>query len=239
MSVKKTIAAMGLVLFLAVATKAQAADLSGTWKGSFEFNDNSVPLTLHLTETDSAVTGTVDGLPTTPAAIHDGKVAGDTVTFWVNTDYQGTTYKLNFNGKVDGAQLAFMFETDDESFNASLTMTRSAEAQATATNVTGTWKGAFDFDGNSVPMTFQLSQAGAVVTGTVDGLPTTPAAIHDGKVAGDAVTFWVNTDYQGTTYKLDYSGKMDGSQLAFTFGTDDGGWSGTLTATKDMPASMH
>ena len=40
----------------------------------------------------------------TPTEIHDGKADGDTVTFWVNTDYEGTTYKIVFKGKIgDGA----------------------------------------------------------------------------------------------------------------------------------------
>jgi len=242
----KTITAIGLVLFLAVAVKARAADLSGTWKGSFEFNGDSIPLTLHLAEADSAVTGTVEGLPTrtsglhvamTPAEIHDGKLAGNTVTFWMNTDYQGTTYRLDYSGKVTEDQIAFTFGTHDGSWSSLLNVTRSAEAQTpAATDVTGTWKGTFDFDGNSVPLTFQLTQAGAVVTGTVEGLPTTPAAIHDGKLDGDSVTFWVNTDYQDETYKLVYNGKINAEKIQFNFGTDDGGWGATLTATKDMPA---
>ncbi len=236
---KKTIAAMGLVLLLAVAIKAQAADLSGTWKGSFELNGDSIPLTLHLTASDGAVTGTVEG-PLTTAAINDGKVAGDTVTFWMSTDYQGTTYRVDYSGKVSEDQIVFTLGTHDGSWSSLLTVKRSGEAHAlAATNVTGTWKGALDFQGTSVPLTFQLNQAGAVVTGTVEGLPTTPAAIHDGKLDGDSVTFWVPTDYQGETYKLLYDGKVNAEKIQFNLGTDDGEWAATLTATKDMRAGTR
>ena len=64
------------------------------------------------------------------------------------------------------------------------------------------------------------------MTGTVEGLPTTPAEIHDGKIDGDIVTFWVNTEYQGQTYKLVYTGKVSaaGDAIAFTFGTEDLSW---------------
>lgn len=235
MSFRKIIAVAGLVICLTLAMNARAADLSGTWKGSFELHGDSIPLTLHLTEAAGAVTGSVEGLPTTPAEIHDGKIAGDTVTFWVNTDYQGTTYKLDYTGKLSGDQIAFTFGTDDGSWSSPLTVTRGAEAPAsTATNVTGTWKGAFDFEGNSVPLTFHLTQAGGVVTGTVEGLPTTPASIRDGKMDGDSVTFSVLTDYQGETYKLVYTGKVDADKIQFNFGTDDGGWGTTLTAAEIM-----
>lgn len=236
---KKTIAAMGLVLFLAVAVKARAADLSGTWKGSFELNGDSIPLTLHLTASDGAVTGTVEG-PLTTAAIHDGKFAGDTVSFWMSTDYQGTTYRVDYSGKISEDQIAFTLGTHDGSWSSPLTVKRSGQALApAATDVTGTWKGAFDFDGNSVPLTFQLTQAGAVVTGTVEGMPTTPAAIHDGKLDGDSVTFWVLTDYQDETYKLVYDGKVNAEKIQFNFGTDDGEWAATITATKDMRAGTR
>ena len=75
-----------------------------------------------------------------------------------------------------------------------------------------------------MPLTFHLTSAAGVVTGTVEGLPTTPAEIHEGKLDGDTVSFWLNTDYQGQTYKLVYKGKVTAGQIAFTFGTDDGSW---------------
>lgn len=239
---RKLTAVAGIFIFIAVAATVRAADLSGTWKGSFEFDGDEIPLTLRLTETGGAVTGTVEGLPTTPAEIHEGKMDGETVTFWLNTDYQGTTYKLVYSGKVSGDQIAFTFGTDDGSWSSPLTVTRSAEGAAVppaAADVTGTWKGSFDYEGSSVELTFHLTQAGGALTGTVEGLPTTPAPIHDGKLDGNTVTFWVLTDYQGETYKLVYTGKINAEKIEFDFGTDDGGWGTTLTAAKAVPAAAQ
>ncbi len=230
---------VGLVALLAALPAVHAADASGTWKGAFDFQGNNVPLTFHLASAVGAVTGTVEGLPTTPAEIHDGKIDGDIVTFWVNTEYQGQTYKLVYTGKVSAAgdAIAFTFGTEDLSWSAQLTAMKSMEAAApglaaTGPDVTGTWKGAFDFQGNNVPLTFHLASAVGAVTGTVEGLPTTPAEIHDGKIDGDTVTFWVNTEYQGETYKLVYKGKITEGQIAFTFGVEDGSWGAELTAVK-------
>jgi hypothetical protein len=197
-----------------------------------------MPLTFHLTAANNVVTGTVEGLPTTPAEIHDGKVDGDAVTFWVNTDYQGTTYKLVYKGKISEGQIEFSFGTEDGSWGATLTAKNGAvpavapSAALVAPDVSGMWKGAFDFQGTSVPLTFHLTAANNVVTGTVEGLPVTPVEIHDGKVDGDTVTFWVNSDYQGTTYKLVYKGKISADGIKFTLGTEDGSWGTELTATK-------
>jgi len=225
----------GLFALLAALPAVHAADVSGTWKGAFDFEGSNVPLTIHLAVAGAAVTGTVEGLPTTPAEIHDGKIYGDTVTFWVNTDYQGQTYKLLYTGKVSAAgdAIAFTFGTEDLSWSAQLTATKSKETTAAPSpDVTGTWKGAFDFQGSSVQLTLHLTSAAGAVTGTVEGLPTTPAEIHDGKIDGDTVTFWVNTDYQGQTYKLVYTGKIREGQIAFTFGVEDGSWGAELTAVK-------
>lgn len=233
---KSLLRAMGLAAFLLALPAAHAADASGTWKGAFDFEGSSVPLTFHLAMANGALTGNVEGLPTTPAEIHDGKVDGNTLTFWLNSDYQGQTYKLVFKGTVSAAgdQIAFTFGTDDGSWSAQMNAARSAETAPApaAADITGTWKGSFDFQGTSVPLTFHLTSAAGAVTGTVEGLPTTPAEIHEGKLDGDTVTFWVNTDYQGQTYKLVYKGKVAAGQIVFTFGTDDGSWGTELTAIK-------
>jgi hypothetical protein len=227
---------VGLVALLAMLPTANAADASGTWKGAFDFQGSSLPLAFHFAVANGAVTGTMEGLPTTPAEIHEGKQDGNTVTFWINTDYQGQTYKLVFKGAISAAgdQIAFTFATEDGSWSAQMTAARSAETAPAlaAPDISGIWKGSFDFQGTSMPLSIHLTSSSGVVTGTVEGLPTTPAEIHEGKLDGDTVTFWLSTDYQGQTYKLVYKGKISAGQIAFTFGTEDGSWGAVMTATK-------
>lgn len=100
-----------------------------------------------------------------------------------------------------------------------------------AVDVNGTWKGSFDVNGTAMTQTIHLTSANGVVTGTVEGLAT-PVEIHEGKIDGDAVTFWISTDYQGATYKVVYKGKVAAGQIVFTLGTDDGSWSTQMTAGK-------
>jgi hypothetical protein len=231
--------ALAFLLWLPGARAAdQSGNLNGVWKGAFEFQGGTIALTFHLAAADSAVTGTVEGLPTTPAEIHEGKLDGSAVSFWVNTDYQGQTYKLICKGTISAAgdEIAMTLATDDGSWGAQLTAKRSTDVVVApaAPDVSGDWKGAFDFEGKSVALTFHLKGAAGAVTGTVDGLAASPTDIHEGKIDGDTVTFWLNTDYQGQTYKLVYRGKIAAGQIAFTFGTDDGSWSAELMATKSL-----
>jgi hypothetical protein len=229
---KAIVRLMGLAAFLCFLPTLRAADVSGTWKGAFDFQGNSMPLTLNLKVADTAVTGTVEGLPNTPADIHDGKIEGDTVTFWVNSDYQGQTYKLVYKGKISGDTIDFDFGTEDGSWGTTLSVKREGAPVAAPADVTGFWTGSFDFNGNSVPVTFKLTTSGATVTGTVEGMGPAPTEIHDGKIDGKTVTFWVNVDYQGQTYALQYKGKILPKEIDFDFGTADGSWGATVNARK-------
>jgi len=153
------------------------------------------------------------------------------------TVYEGNAYRLVYTGKVTPLQIAFTFGTDDGSWSSTLTLTRPAQSVPVtpAIGLTGTWRGAFDFNGRSVPLTFHFTAAaGGAVTGTVEGLPTTPAAIHDGKLEDGILTFWLNTDYEGQTYKLVYKGKLAASQILFDMGTEDGSWGASITATRSL-----
>jgi hypothetical protein len=234
---KAIVCLLGVVAMLCGIPTAYAADLSGAWKGSFDFNGASVPVTLNLKIADTAVTGTVEGLPTTPADIHEGKIAGDAITFWVNTDYQGTTYKIIFKGKVSADKIDFEFGTEDGSFTTTMSVARdgapaAVPAVTASTDVTGAWKGTFDFNGSSMPLTFNLKSSGATVSGTIEGMGPAPVEIHEGKIDGDTVTFSVNADYQGQTYVLNYKGKITGGQIDFNFGTADGSWGASVSAKK-------
>lgn len=102
----------------------------------------------------------------------------------------------------------------------------------TAADVSGTWKGNFDFQGNAVPLQFNLKASGDALSGTVEGLPTTPATIKEGKVSGNTLTFYIETDYQGQTFKLIYKGEMSNDQIKFTFGTEDGSFSAEVVAKR-------
>lgn len=216
--------------------RAFASDVSGSWTGSFEFQGSTIPLTFHLIDMDGVVSGTVEGLPTSPAAIKDGKMVGDTITFDVDTDYEGQTYELLYNGKVTANSIDFTFGTTDGSWNTEMTAERSIPKVAPV--IDGDWSGVFDFQGTSVPLTFHLKNVAGAVTGSIDGLGTSPTEIHDGKMSADALTFWVDTDYEGQTYRLDYTGKVSADDIDFSFGTEDGSWGTTMTAKRAGAQSM-
>ena len=224
-----------LVAFLSLLPGARAADPSGTWKGAFDFQGSSIPLTFHLAIDGAKVTGTVEGLPTTPAEIHDGTLNGETVSFWVNTDYEGQTYKLVYQGKIGADAISFDFGTEDGSWSSPLMVkktTEAAAAPAPAPDVTGDWSGTFDLNGTPTELKFHLKSSGEAVTGTVERPGASPTEIHEGKIDGDTVSFWITTDYEGQSYTIVYKGKIAPGQIDFDFGTADDSWSSQVVAKK-------
>jgi riboflavin synthase alpha subunit len=237
---KQLLRLLTLFAFVSVLPGARAADVSGTWKGAFDLHGNNMPVTLNLKIDGSVVTGTVEGLPTTPAEIRDGALAGDTVTFWVNTDYQGQTHKLVYKGKVAADQITFDFGTEDGTWSSPLTVKKSLPGALPApapADVGGDWKGSFDANGTPTELKFRLRSTGNAVTGTVERAGAPPMEIHEGKVDGDKVTFWVTTDYEGQTYTVVYKGKVAADQIDFEFGTADQSWGATMTAKKSTDAA--
>jgi hypothetical protein len=233
---KNLLKLVGLFGFMVLLPLAHAKDATGTWKGAFEAQGTSTPLVMHLKSSAGVVTGTIEGL-SAPTEIHDGKVDGDTVTFWINSDYQGTTYKIVFKGKIGDGQIDFSFGTEDGSWGTEMIAKNADPTPAAApapANVSGNWKGAADMQGTSVPLVFHFTSKEGVVTGTIDGLPSSPIEIHDGKVDGDTIAFWINSNYGGTIYKVVWNGKIAADGINFTLGTDDNSWTSNLTATKSL-----
>ncbi len=229
-----------LLSLIAVLPAAKAADVSGTWKGAFDFQGTSVPLTIHLTMDGTKVAGTVEGLESGTAEIHEGTLNGDTVTFWLNTDYQGQTYKLVYKGKVTADQISFDFGTEDGSWSAPLTVKKDSGALAASAapvapavpDVTGDWKGTFDLNGTPTELMFHFKSSANTVTGTMERPGAPPSELHEVKIEGDTVSFWVATDYEGQTYTIVYKGKISPGQIDFDFGTADQSWSAQVTAKK-------
>jgi hypothetical protein len=226
-----------LPILVLVAPAARAADVSGTWKGAFDFQGTSVPLTINLKADGAALTGTVEGLPTTPAEIHEGTVTGDTVTFWINSDYEGQTYKLVFKGKAAADSINFDFGTEEGSWSTTLIAKKDAAVAAAPAapavpDLTGDWAGTFDLNGTATELKFHLKSTGNTVTGTVERPGAPPVEVHEGKIDGDTVNFWINADYEGNTYTLVYKGKITPGQIDFDFGTSDESWTAQVTAKK-------
>jgi hypothetical protein len=115
---KRYLLLTGLLLFFAAL--ASASDVSGKWSGTFKYNDQDVPITVDM-KGDSDITGTVSGLPGGDTPIKEGKLQGDSLSFWITIDFQGSPIKLVYKGKVAGDEIKFEFGTEDGSWGTQYT----------------------------------------------------------------------------------------------------------------------
>ena len=105
-------------------------------------------------------------------------------------------------------------------------------AMLAAADISGKWKGQFQGGDSTRELAFDFKVQGENLTGAVTGLRDKALEIKDGKVQGDSVTFWVMSEWQGEPVKLVFKGQLSGSEIRFTMGTEDGGWSTEVTAKR-------
>src|SRR5437764_7133259 len=95
------IAALMAVFALAV----MAADASGTWKASVETPNGAMENTFTLKVEANKLTGTVTMGQMGEAAISEGKVDGDKVSFAVVRDFNGNQFRIDYKGTVAGDEM--------------------------------------------------------------------------------------------------------------------------------------
>jgi hypothetical protein len=94
---------------------------------------------------------------------------------------------------------------------------------ASAADISGNWKATGDAGNGPMERTFQFKQDGAKLTGETTSSMMGKSAITDGKVEGDNVTFTITVKFQDNEMKLNYKGKISGSEIKFTVDGVGGG----------------
>jgi hypothetical protein len=103
-------------LLLVLATLLYCADATGKWKGSLDVGGETHELNFDLKPSGDTLTGAfiVEGQS---SEIQDGKIQGDTVSFWAMSQYQGQAIKLVFKGQVLESEIHFTMGLDDGSWS--------------------------------------------------------------------------------------------------------------------------
>lgn len=117
-----------LGILLAFAPALFAGDIDGKWTGDVQTPDgNSISLTMNFKSDGGSVTGTITG-PTGDVAITEGKIDGDTLTFKLDVDANGTPLSFKCTGKLKSDELAMKMDGGAD-LNLEFTAKRAAAAQ--------------------------------------------------------------------------------------------------------------
>ena len=96
-------------------------------------------------------------------------------------------------------------------------------------NISGKWTGRGEQGPDWV---FKFKVDGSKVTGTMQGADGVERPINDGKLEGDALSFTVNSEWQGQAIKLVMKGKVSGEKIELRVDTEDGAWGTDLVLTR-------
>lgn len=91
-----------ILLFAIFALILAAADISGTWKGTAEGPNGTIERTFIFKQDGTQLTGKTHSERFGDSDIKDGKVEGDTVSFTITLNFDGTDMKVSYTGKVQG-----------------------------------------------------------------------------------------------------------------------------------------
>lgn len=98
-----------IVLSTATAAFAFAADVTGTWKATFDTQVGAQEYTFVFKQEGTKLTGKANSvLAKQETTITEGSVNGDDITFVEDLNYEGMPLHIVYKGKVSGKEIKFV-----------------------------------------------------------------------------------------------------------------------------------
>ena len=136
----------------------------------------------------------------------------------VPVDVTDGRIKVTFTPKVENPQICAI-EIVPQGGGETRTAPSAPAAKTFATDITGTWKAAFDTHIGIQKYLFVLKQDGASLTGKataeING-EKHETELKEGKIDGDSVSFVEMLSFQGNDVRIVYTGKVSVSELKLT-----------------------
>jgi hypothetical protein len=95
---------MSIALVFALVASALAADITGTWKASFDTQIGVQNYTYTFKVEGSKLTGHAKS-EYADVDIQDGTIKGDDITFVESFDFQGMPVRIEYKGKISGDEI--------------------------------------------------------------------------------------------------------------------------------------
>jgi uncharacterized protein YhdP len=115
----RTVLLAGILLSLAAVMAA--ADVAGKWKGQIEGAEHETIFTLKVDGSD--ITGTMTG-PESKDFPLKGTIKGDSISFTVDAEWQGSPIKLLLKGTVAGDEMKLDIANESGEWSSSFTAKR-------------------------------------------------------------------------------------------------------------------
>ena len=205
------------------ATKT--TDPSGTWRWEYELGGATMKdsVSLNLGK-DNKLVGHYKGREEKLIEIKDAKIEGDSLSFLLALDFQGTSVKLEFKGKVKGDAIDgnVTASTGEGSQEFPWAPKRSVMME----DVIGQWQMKIDAGDRTLEPVVTISKDGEKYTAKYVSGQELNVDATDLKVENNQLSFSVSAEVNGTKIKADYKGRPYGDKIqgniAYVLGDNSG-----------------
>jgi hypothetical protein len=188
--------------------------VEGLWKISLVLDSGQkLQPTLKVKQSGGKFTGDFVGISGKKTAVKDLQFKGGELSFDVNDQGENREIAFHYAGKLAGDKVRGEATWVGDGNQKQSAKFEAEKSKAHTADVAGTWKLKVPMkDGPTFEPTVTLKQTGGAVSGSYTGEQgETPVA--DGLVLGDELTFEVNKQKDGKSYKLRYQGKVNGDMI--------------------------
>lgn len=205
------------------ATKA--INPSGTWRWEYELGDAKMKdsLLLNLNK-DNKLVGHYKGREDKLVEIKDAEIDGDSLSFLLTLEYQGTPLKLEFKGKVK-----------EDEIDGNVTVTTGEGSQefpwapkrsVLMEDAVGQWQMKIETGDRTLEPVVTISKDGEKYTAKYVSGQELNIDATDLKVENNQLSFTIAAEVNGTKIKADYKGRPYGDQIqgsiAYVLGDNSG-----------------
>lgn len=217
-----------MLLTLALACFARvlpAAELSGTWKASFDTQIGKQTYVYDLKADGEKVTGKatgdINGENKRTVEIQEGKLSGDTVTFVETFGFQGNDIRIAYSGKIAGDEIKFTRKVGDIATEELVARRDKAGAidRTRESDPSGRWQGEFDSPIGRQKYVFEFTAAdGKLVAKAVAEAQDQKRDVEfkEARLDGGTLSFVEMRRFQDNEIRVDYTGKLGAQGIAFT-----------------------
>lgn len=203
----------------------KATDPSGTWRWEYELGGETMKDSLRLNlSKDNKLVGHYKGREEKLIEIKDAKMDGDSLTFLLSFDFQGTAVKLDFKGKVKGDEIDgnVTASTGEGSQEFPWAPKRSVLME----DVVGEWQMKIQTGDRTLEPVVTISKDGEKYKAKYVSGQELSVDVTDLKVENNQLCFNVSAEVNGTKIKADYKGRPYGDKIqgniAYVLGDNSG-----------------
>lgn len=208
--------------------RQQPVDPSGTWKWVRDFNGEDMEFVLKLNWDGKKLTGKYTAFDQT-SEIQDAKLERDALSFFVEREFNGNEFDVDFDGKVADEKITGVIALDFGGGEQEIDW--DAKRHVDVEGILGTWQLVLKRpDGGEAETKITFTKDGDKLAGDYENVFGRREAKNIA-IKGTELTWEISGESDRGSFKSVYKGKVRGNKIAGTNNFNFGDRSGTMEFT--------